>query len=242
MTNVVIIDDKQANIQTLCDLVKEYCPTVKVTATANNINEGQLIIRKHIPDIVFLDIEMYEGTGFDLLDKFKNPFFETIFTTAYDQYAVRAFREQAIDYLLKPIDITSLQEAVLKAERHIQLKKAFKNESISQDVKVSLPTQDGYLFVDEKNIIRCEGLRSYTYFYFIGGNKILVSMHLKECENILPPNSFLRVHNSHIINITHVSKYIRGRGGYLIMSDNSVVDVSPMRKELFFERIKKLGR
>lgn len=240
MTNAVIIDDNLTNIEMLKGLILHFCPTVLVIATATNIDEGYLIIHQHQPDIVFLDIEMYRGTGFDLLRKFKDVFFETIFVTAYDQYALRALREQAIDYLLKPVEITALMESVTKAEKKIALKKNNLNApGIAKPGKLSLPVQDGYLFVDYHLIVRCEASGSYSNFYFNDGRKMTVSMRLKECEDLLPGHTFLRVHNSHIINLNYISKYVRGRGGYLVMSDNSTVDVSASRRDIFLDLIRR---
>lgn len=242
MLKALVIDDRIGNINTLNKLLENYCPSLSVCGTATSVEEGVVLIHKLKPDIVFLDIEMNDGTGFDLLQKFKDLFFEVIFTTAYSQYAIQAFKENAIAYLLKPINIEDLQQAVLKAEKQIQLKKNIVQPRPAQEntiTKISLPTQDGYLFVNYNDIIRCQASGSYSYFYFNGGQSIMVSMHLKECEKILPPHIFLRVHYSHIINLNFVNKYKRGRGGQIVMADNSVVDVSLANKELFLNAIKQ---
>ncbi|KAB2918095.1 MAG: response regulator transcription factor [Bacteroidetes bacterium] len=245
MLNAIIIDDKPANIETLKSLIDTYCPQLSIVGTATNIEEGSSSIIRLNPSIVFLDIEMPEGNGFDLLKRFNPAPFAVIFTTAYNQYAVQAFRENALDYLLKPIDIEALQESVAKAEKHIYLEQTGKNLEkymrqlqVPDTSKIALPTQEGYLFVDHTNVIHCEASGSYTHIYLQEGKKILVSMRLKECEDILPAKSFFRVHHSHIIGLRHISKYIRGRGGYLVMQDGSKVEVSASRKDEFLELVK----
>ena len=241
-----IIDDKPANIQTLQQLLANYCPQVTVTGTATNIEDGYAGIVTLQPSMVFLDIEMPGGTGFDLLRKFKQISFEVIFITAYNQYAVQAFRENALDYLLKPIDIAALQEAIYKAEQQIGLKQTNQNlaKYLEQTqtpacAKISIPVQDGYLFINSDDIIRCEASGSYSWFYMAGGKKIMVSMRLKECEDLLPAYCFYRVHNSHIINLQHIARYVRGRGGYILMQDDSTVDVAASRKDAFLDMMKK---
>jgi len=234
MLNAIIIDDKIINAETLEIMLRQYCPTVTVVATATAIDEACLLIYQYRPDLIFLDIELYGGTGFDLLRKFKEIFFETIFTTAYDQYALQAFREQAVDYLLKPINIVFLQEAVSKAERQIRLKRQGNSHLMpAVSGKISLPSQDGYLFVDPREIIRCEASGSYTVFHLAGGRKVMVSIRLKICESRLSSGLFCRIHHSHIININFVNKYFKGKGGYVVLTDGTEVEVSTSRKEAF---------
>jgi len=245
LLNAVIIDDKPANIDTLRSLVTGYCPEVTIAGTATNVDDGQSAIHKHKPHVVFLDIEMPGGNGFDLLRRFGTLPFEVIFTTAYDQYAIQAFREHALDYLLKPIDIDVLRQAVQKARNQIELKqvneklvKYLQQLPVSAANKISLPTQDGYLFINPSDIIRCEASGSYSHFHMADGRKILVSMRLKECEEILPSGVFFRIHHSHIINLQCVNVYVRGRGGYVTMHDGSKVEVSVSKKEEFLESMK----
>ncbi|XZF14226.1 LytR/AlgR family response regulator transcription factor [Chitinophagaceae bacterium MMS25-I14] len=245
MLTAVIVDDKPANIQTLKEMFLSYCPTVTVVGSATDIDSAYLVINQVLPEVVFLDIEMTGGTGFDLLQKFRSIPFEVIFTTAYDQYAIRAFRENALDYLLKPIDIDALQQAVIRAEKHIGLKQTNDNlarylqqSAVPFSSKISLPVQDGYLFVDYHEIVRCEASGSYSNIYLTNGEKIIVSMRLKECEDILPSRLFFRVHHSHVINLQCVSRYVRGRGGYVHMKDGTTVEVSINKKDAFLEAIK----
>lgn len=246
MLSALIIDDKPANIQTLQQLLTGYCPQVTVIGTAINIEEGYACIMALQPSLIFLDIEMPGGSGFDLLRRFRQLSFEIIFTTAYNQYAIQAFRENALDYLLKPIDIDALQQAVAKAGQQISLKQTNQNlaKYLQQaqtpvSAKISIPVQDGYLFIDSAVIIRCEASGSYSWFYMADGKKVMVSMRLKECEDLLPPGQFFRVHNSHLIGLQHIVRYMRGRGGYLLMQDGSTVEVAASRKDAFLDLMRK---
>jgi two-component system LytT family response regulator len=246
MLTAIIVDDKKANIETLGLLVRNYCPVLEISGTATFVEDAYTLINKVRPDIVFLDIEMTDGTGFDLLHKFDELFFEVIFTTAYNQYAVQAFREKALDYLLKPVDIAALQDAVGKAEKQIKLKQAntnliqyLKQSKLPTVDKISIPTLDGFLFISYQEIIRCEASGSYTNFYLSDGRKVIASMRLKECEDILPDRVFFRVHHSHIVNLNFVSKYVRGRGGYLLLQDGSTADVAVARKDSFLQAMKQ---
>lgn len=245
MINALLIDDNHANIKTLSKLIGLYCPQVTICGTAQNIEEGHREILKHRPDLVFLDIEMPRGNGFELLKKFDPLAIEVIFTTAYSQYAVQAFREDATDYLIKPIDIDALQQAVAKAEtRHRSRRNGEHTGKPEQEPrsapvgKISIPVLDGYLFMNYQDIIRCEASGCYTNFYTIDGKKLVTSMRLKECETLLPPGQFFRIHRSHIINLRYMVRYQRGRGGYVIMEDKSTVEVAANRKEVFLEQMK----
>lgn len=245
MMKSIIIDDKSANIETLNKLLGLYCPQVQICATAGNIEDGYKAIQEYKPVLIFLDIEMPKGNGFDLLRKFDTLTFEVIFTTAYNQYAVQAFRENVLDYLLKPIDIDALQQAVKKAEQHINLRHT--NEHVVQYIqtlqlpnnnRISIPVPDGYLFLNHQDILRCEASGSYCIFFTTDGKKILTSMRLKECEKLLPQKQFFRVHHSHIINLQYMVRYTRGRGGCVIMQDKSIVEVSASKKDIFLEKLK----
>lgn len=245
MIKTIIIDDKAANIATLNKLVEMYCPQIDICATAENITEGYQAIIKYQPALIFLDIEMPDGSGFDLLRKFETLNFEVIFTTAYNQYAIQAFRENALAYLLKPIDIEDLQAAVTKADQQITLKhrnthiEAYIQRMQAQPIgKISIPVLDGYLFINYQDIIRCEASGSYSNFFMSDGRKLVVSMRLKECEELLPMGPFFRVHHSHIINLQYIVRYIKGRGGHVVMEDKSTVEVAASKKEAFLELMK----
>lgn len=244
MISTVIIDDKPVNIEILGAFLKGYCPSADVAGSALTIEDAYTLIRQKKPALVFLDIELTDGTGFDLLKRFKQVDFEVIFTTAYNQYAIQAFRENAVDYLLKPIDIDLLQDAVEKAEKRISLKKtnekieALLSSSAGQpELKISVPTQEGYIFIPVAEILYCEASGSYSYLHMKSNKKILISLRLKECEGILPASVFFRVHNSYLVNTQHISKYVKGRGGYLVMENGEKIEVAVSRKEEFLNFI-----
>jgi two-component system, LytTR family, response regulator len=243
----ILIDDKPTNMRLLETLIRNYCPSLEIAATAADLDTAFSSICQHQPQVVFLDIEMPGGTGFDLLHRFNPVFFEVIFTTAYSEYAVKAFAEQALDYLLKPIDIDALQLAVMKAGRQIGLKRSQdrlldyldskpKEPGIS---KIALPSLDGYIFVHPADILRCEASGSYTSFYLNDGQKILVSMRLKACEQLLPAALFFRIHHSHIVNLTCIRKYVKGRGGYIQLNDGMELDVAVNRRDEFLDLIRR---
>ncbi|RQO29959.1 DNA-binding response regulator [Taibaiella sp. KBW10] len=238
----IIIDDKNMNIEMLQQLLEQFCPSIQVVATATDIATGYATINEHQPDLVFLDIELNKGTGFDLLHMFHPVFFKTVFTTAYDQYALEAFREHAVDYLLKPINLRHLQEAIAKVQASLpqQAIKMPVYEVPLPKTKISLPTLEGFLFIDYNDILRCEASGSYSNFHLSDGRKIMVSMRLKECETLLPEQVFYRVHHSHIINVNHVVKYIRGRVGQVVLTGNVVVEVASSKKEQFLQSLKKM--
>lgn len=240
--NAIIIDDKNVNIEILQRLIEQFCPSVAVLATATDTENGYIEINRHLPDLVFLDIELNGNTGFDLLKMFPNVFFKTIFTTAYSQYAIEAFRAQAVDYLLKPITISHLQEAVTKATNFIQQQRQLRQVHAAPiaQTKVSLPTLEGFLFIDYNDILHCEASGSYSNFHLIDGRKIMVSMRLKECSTLLPDTVFYRVHHSHIINMNHVTKYIKGRVGQVVLTGNVTVEVAASRKDQFLQSIRKM--
>jgi two-component system LytT family response regulator len=244
MINAILVDDKPVNIEILQTFLLEYCPVVHVAGSALTIEDAYTLIRHKKPELVFLDIELTDGTGFDLLKRFKNIDFEVIFTTAYNQYAIQAFRENAVDYLLKPVDIELLQDAVEKAQKRINLKstneriEALLSSSVNQtDVKISVPTQEGFIFIPVNDIWYCEASGSYSYLHMKSNKKILISLRLKECESILPAAIFFRVHNSYLVNTQHIRQYIKGRGGFLVMENGEKIEVAVSRKDEFLKFI-----
>ena len=239
----IILDDEAGNIVTLTKLLNEYCPEVNIVATANNSKDGYEIIESMQPDLLFLDIEMPYGNGFDLLDKFSTITFEVIFITAFNNYALKAFKYAALDYILKPVNIAELKEAVKKASGRLNdknintrinvlLNNLKSGENASK--KIGLPTLEGFHFVDIDRIMYLEADGSYTNIFIEGKKKELVSKNLKEFEDILPTTDFCRVHHSHIINISFVKKYFKGRGGYVEMEDGTKIEISARKKEDFF--------
>ncbi|MES2629324.1 MAG: LytTR family DNA-binding domain-containing protein [Bacteroidota bacterium] len=246
MLTAIIIDDEASGRETLHSLINNYCPNTTVIGMGKSVEEGLELIEQCRPDVVFLDVEMPFRNGFDLLVEVGKIDFEVIFTTAYSQYAAKAFKFSALDYLLKPIDVTELQNALGKAEKKsingvkddqfdILLDTLKKRASASQ--RIVLPSLQGFTVMEVKDIVRCEADKNYTFFHFADQTKMLVSKTLKEYSDLLAEHDFMRVHQSHLINLTHVKKYNKGRGGFVTMSDESIVDVSRANKDEFMKRV-----
>jgi len=249
MLKSIIVDDELKSRETLRMMVTSFCQGIEVVASCQNVNEGMEAIQKLHPDVVFLDVQMQGETGFDLLSKLDDIKFDVIFTTAHSEYAIRALKSSAIDYLLKPIDIGDLQRAVAKAgsnqathltERLQQLLRNLKNAS-SENYKLALPISDGLIFIRANDILYCKASGNYTEIFMIDGKKHLVSRQLKEYEDILSARDFFRIHHSFLINLNFVKSYVRGEGGYVVMSDNTSIDVSRRKKEAFMDRIGNRG-
>ncbi len=246
MHKAIIIEDELHAREFLKNIVTTYCPELKLVALASGVEDGIAAIKEHQPDIIFLDIEMQTGTGFDLLEQFPDPQFDVIFTTAYDHYAIKAIKFSAIDYLLKPIEIEELQQAVNKIttkknsdQQHQALQMLLRNLKTPPQGQqsITLATSDGLEFVPLQNIIRIEASGPYSYFFLKDKKKIMVSRHLKEYEMMLSDHGFFRLHNSHIINISEVNRMVRTDGGYVIMSDDSKIGISPKKKDEFMQKM-----
>ena len=246
MYKAIIVEDEIHSREFLKNIVTEYCPELNVVALASDVEEGVAAIKEHQPDIVFLDIEMQTGTGFDLLQQFSQPTFEVIFTTAYDHYAIKAIKFSAVDYLLKPIEIEELQQAVQKVIEkkkdhtgQLALQALLKNLKSPQqsEQSITLSTSDGLEFVPLQNIIRLEASGPYSHFFLKNNKKIIVSRHLKEYEMLLADHGFFRVHNSHIINLKEVKRMVKTDGGYAVMDDESMIAISPKKKDDFMKQM-----
>ena len=240
MIRTIIIDDELMARETIAEMLSLYCKEVEVVALADDVGSGVDVIRKHQPDLVLLDIQLINGTGFDILKKLNSHDFKVIFITAFEDYAVKAFKFSALDYILKPIDPDELIEAVDKARQlmsadamSLKLKALFDNmDSLSKEgKKIVLKTANNVHLISLQDIIRCQSDKNYTHFYVIGLDKIVVSKTLKDYEDILTDYNFYRAHQSHLINISHIKRYEKADGGYLVMSDDSVVPVSFRKKE-----------
>ena len=247
MINCVIIDDEERARNGLSKMIATYCTGIKVVATAGTVKDGLATIKEHEPHLVFLDIDMPDGDGFELLSQVGEIDFDVIFATAYDQFAVKAFRFSAMDYLVKPIDLELLIEAVEKVKDKTKSNNRKDQYSVLQDVvsqhkftKIALPSNDGVLFVEIGNIIRMESDGNYTSVIMTNGDKHMVTKQLGEYEDILNENGFFRIHHSNLINLNRIKKYIRGRGGYVVMEDGSSVDVSARRRDEFLAMMKGL--
>ncbi len=243
----IIIDDESNGRIALNQKLQDYCPAVEVIAEAENGREGIELINKHHPQLVFLDIEMPEMDGFEMLINIPDKKFHLVFTTAYDHYAIKAIKYAAFDYLLKPIDIDELKMTIERLmHQPVSNLDNKKLETLEQNLltkpflnKIAIPTQEGLLFFDIKNIIHLEAQSNYTVIYFDDQSKLMASRTLKEFEEILPADTFFRPHNSHIINLNFIKRYLRGDGGQVEMKDGKYILVSRRKKEEF---LKVIGR
>jgi len=240
MIKSIIIDDELHCVETLKLLLHEYCPGIEVIAECQSAKQGLDAIEKLKPGLVFLDIEMPLMNGFELLEQIPSISFAIIFTTSYDQYAIKAIRFSALDYLLKPIDSKELIRAVKKVEeeRHLPIAEQFQillNQIQGMGggfSKIAVPTAEGFELIYAGQIICCEAMDNYTHFFLKNKDKIIACRTLKEIEEQLKSFPFfIRVHNSYLINLNEVTRYVRGEGGYLIMSDGSSINVSRSHKE-----------
>jgi two-component system LytT family response regulator len=243
MVKAVIIDDEPHGIRSLEALIREYCPSLVLAGTAASIDDGQKLLEETQPDILFLDIEMPNGSGFELLKNIgTRKSFELIFTTAYQHYAIQAIRENALDYLLKPIYPEELITAVDKACKRIQSPQGNKEKKFDELFsrleklklkRLAIPGVDEIHYVDLDHVVRLEASSNYTEIFLTGGKKHLVSRTLKDFEEQLSGAGFFRVHKAHLINIAHVDRYVRQDGGYILMKDGTSIPVSrPRRDEL----------
>lgn len=245
MIKAIIVDDEPYSCESLVTLLERYCPNVKVADICYSGKDALSAIQEQQPQIVFLDIEMPKMNGFEMLEKLPEINFEIIFTTSYDQYAIKAIRFSALDYLLKPVDREELQRAVQKVTQRLRnplpqqmeilLQKI--NQPVSTIQKIALPTMEGLQMVSVDTIISCASDGNYTIFLLKNKQKIMASRTLKDIEEMLEEYSFLRVHHSYMVNLNEINKYIKGEGGYLIMSDESTVDVSRSRKEMLLKKL-----
>lgn len=249
MLKAVIIEDEKRSRETLSGLLKLYCKNVDIVAEADGMNSGIKVIKENKPDIIFLDIQMPDGSGFKLLEAFERIDFEIIFTTAYDQFAIKAIKFSALDYLLKPIFPGDLIEAVKKAEnkRNLSVNRDSINALLdniknpeSDSPKIVLSTSEKIDVVSVRDIIRCESDNYYTMFYFTDGKKLLISKTLKENEELLSGYNFIRPHKSHLINAIYIKSFNKADGGYIVMTDGSQVPVSRRKKEKIIEIINNL--
>lgn len=241
---VIIVDDEEGARESLSNLLVKFVEGVKIVAKAESIASAIEKIEKHKPDLVFLDIEMPFGSGFELLEKIKPINFNIIFVTAYDHYALKAIKFSALDYLLKPVDIDELRTAVSKHLKSANTKTDENYENLlsnlkttSNDKKIAIPDGNGIAFVQVSNIIRCESDGNYTRIFLASGKKILASKTLGDYDKLLDSVGFFRVHRSHLINLSHIKKYVKGEKGYVEMSDLSRVEVSRRKKTPFMEAL-----
>ncbi len=249
MLNAILIDDENNALEVLDMQLTRYCKEVTVVACCNGGEKGIAAIKKLNPDVVFLDIEMPHVNGFDVIKATQDYTYEVIFTTAYDQFAIKAFKFSAVDYLLKPIDITELQTAVervknKKGSTNIEqkLQTLFQQLQPQQRLtdKIALPVGDAMQLMLPDEIIRCESDSNYTHVFLANGKKITMAKTLKEVEENINGSPFFRVHQSHLVNMNHISKYIKGDNAYVIMNDGTQISISRNKKEAFLETFRRV--
>ncbi|MBL0314898.1 MAG: response regulator transcription factor [Flavobacteriales bacterium] len=243
---VIIVDDEVAQREQLSSRLSSHFPQLKVVALCASADEATIAVARHSPQLVFLDVEMPGMNGFEFLDSLKSIQFDVVFTTSHAGYATRAFRVAAIDFLLKPYPESDLSEAVNRflqkqlSEQQPRLDILLANYKNRGDAKIALPTSSGYLFVRFQDVIRLESQNTYTTFFMKDKNQIVVSRTMKECEEMLTDSGFVRIHQSHMINLSLVKKFTRGEGGTVEMEDASHIEVSRRKKEEFLDALKRL--
>ncbi len=249
MIRAILIDDEISNLENLQNLLEKHCPQVTIMATVQNVSDAVNCVEKYSAQLVFLDIQMGDETGFDVLKQLPKRNFEVIFVTAYDHYGIQAVKFAALDYLLKPIDIEELINAVNNAEHKLatqlqtsqldfllqQLKKTDTNVST-----IALQMQTEIRYVALSAIIRCEADNTYTYFFLANGERILVSKSLKEYADLLRPNGFLRTHQSHLVNPKYVKSWLKEDGGILLLTSGEKIPVSKPNKETVKQALQRL--
>ncbi|HEY4064274.1 MAG TPA: LytTR family DNA-binding domain-containing protein [Puia sp.] len=248
MIRTVLIDDEIDSICVLEKLLEASCPQVEIIGKADGVETGLHVIQATRPDLVVLDIEMTQGNAFDLLNALQPVNFQVIFVTAFDNYAIRAFKYSAADYLLKPVDIDELSDAVKRVSGRMgeksvmdQMKMLLENVGsfhLSQQ-KIAIPTLTGLVFIAIRDIIRFEANGNYTYIHLSNGEELIATRNIKDYEDLLPETIFCRVHNSHIINLHRIQQYHKGRGGNVIMEGGSSIEVASRRREEFLRRLLK---
>ena len=241
-TKVLIVDDETGCRESIEFNIKKHFPEIEIVGQAGSVREAKELIEDLEIDLLLLDIELGDGTAFDLLEQMDDGHCDLIFTTAFDHYAIRAIQFSAFDYLLKPIDPDELKHAI---ERYLQKKSAHGEaankinhliHNLRNDKKkLAIPDMEGFVFIDVDEIIRCQSDGSYTRFFLTNGEKILASKSLGEYEGMLTGETFYRVHRSSLINLSHIKKYVKGEGGYVIMSDGSEIEVSRRKKADFIK-------
>ncbi|HSZ72335.1 MAG TPA: LytTR family DNA-binding domain-containing protein [Cytophagaceae bacterium] len=246
MLKALLVDDENKSRESLKILIEDFCDGVEVVAMASSVDEALEALNTTSPNIVFLDIRMNKETGFDFLNKCSKIDFQVVFTTAYSEYAIDAIKFSALDYLLKPINIEDLKNAIDKAEKKFSnndlrervdfLFQNFKVDS-SDNFKLVLPTSEGLMFINFKDILYCEASSNYTIFHMRDSKKYVVSKTLKEYEDLLVNYNFFRIHNSFLINLREIVKYVKGDGGYVVLSNDKSLDVSKRKKEFFLTKL-----
>jgi two-component system, LytTR family, response regulator len=244
----IIVDDEVDAVKTLRGQIEKHCPDVEIMTEACSVADAITKLEKFVPDILFLDVELSDGTGFDILRGVPNKNFETIFVTAFNQYSIKAFKFSAIDYLLKPVDVDELCNAVSRIRNFRERYPSspirdydafFDNITSSTPKKFTLPTSEGFEYIDIDDVILIKADGSYSELLFINGKRKVVAKVLKDFQERLNDHGFFRPHNSYIVNLKHIKKFLRKDGGCLEMSDGSIVTISKRNLDLFKQIMSK---
>lgn len=250
MIKILIVEDEKPILDTLRDIIQNYCEDVEIIDSARSIASAKEVLKKTNPDLVLLDINLPDGTSFDLLQQLENTKFKIIFITAFEEYAIKAIKLSALDYLIKPVDPLELIEAVNKAKEtieqstnEIKLNALLSNVKMlsEKNKKIILKTSESIFLIDVQDIIRCKSDGAYTQFYINDGKKILISRVLKDYEELLQDSGFMRIHKSHIVNLSYIDRFEKTDGGFLILKDKSTIPVSFRKKAQLIEMFNKLS-
>ncbi len=246
----IIVDDELKSRENLKLLIEDFCTDIQVTALCPTVNDAIEAIKTKSIDLIFLDVQMQGESGFDLFERIKERNFDVVFTTAYAEYAMKAFKFSALDFLLKPIDVDDLRQAIDRVKlkhksagtdltRRLEEFMSNMKASDSENFKLALPTATGLVFVKVSDILYCEASSNYTIIYMADKKKYLVTRTLKEYEDLLHDHNFFRIHNSFLVNMGAIKQYVRGEGGSVILVDNTSLDVSKRKKEAFLSQLNK---
>jgi len=248
MLKAAIIDDEASGRETLKALLSRHCPDVDVIGQGDSVKAARKLLKEVKVDLLFLDIEMADGTGFDVLSGMENADFDVVFVTAYNQYAMKAIKFYALDYILKPVNVKELKTAVGRAlsnktnqvyydKMQMEAARSMASPINGIDNTIAFPTIDGLEFHKVSDIIRCQAAESYTELFLSDGSRFVVSRNISEVEEMFEGNRFFRIHKSHLINLSHIKKYTKGRGGTVLLSDGSEVEVARRKKDDFLTAI-----
>ena len=245
MYHTVIIDDDQLARHVLRHIIEQNFKEIEIVGEADSVASGLTLINEVKPDLVFLDIEMSDGTGFSLLEKLQNVEFKLVFTTSSSDYAIKAFKYSAFDYIVKPVLIENVRSTisrindipVLREKKRIEVLKSNLNQGPEDSPTIALPEANGFNIVKVKDIIRCEGERNYSRIFFNNGTSVLISRTLLEFDNLLVPHGFFRIHRSHLISLKNVNRYLKTLGGQVEMLDKTQLPVSPKFKDELLTRL-----
>jgi two-component system, LytTR family, response regulator len=242
----ILIEDEPNSVEALTTLIKNYSSNLEIIGTAASVEEAVTLITLQKPQLVFMDVRIADGNGFDVLRKLSAINFELIFVTAYDSYAMEAIKFSAVDYLMKPVGILEFEEAIVRVIKRMEEKSQHRNietllfnlaQQNNNDKKISIPTSSGYEFINMKEVIWCGSDGPYTAFYLSTKQKIVSTRHLGFYEGLLTDKNFCRINHSIIINMLHIKRYVKGKGGHVVMNDETELEISQRRKSDFLDKL-----